>query len=137
MIVHQKAKREFLLQAYLAVSPSNPKWSGIEFTAIEGWQKYQWWDGGNYHRDPRLTEEYSKWSFVSEEAAHEVLSELLAIGQRYWLRIIKREAVIVDSQLGGYSIPNGTIVKKPDGSVPVFMGKPVEGCKDDLPELFC
>lgn len=132
--VKLQATRSWVLQAYLAVSPSRPRWCDIEFTAIEGWQRYQRWEVGNCIRDPRLTRAFSKWHFVSAEAAREVLEELLAIGQPYYLRVIERNEVLTEVAVGGFDIEDGTVVRKPDGSVPEFMGKPVPNMVEAMPE---
>lgn len=129
------ASRRWVLQAYLAVSPSSPRWCDVEFTAIEGWTNYQHWDGGSkLWRDQRLTDDFSKWWFVDEAAAREVLAELLALKQRYFLRIIERQTVLTEVVLGGFDIEDGTVVRQTDGSVPIFMGAPVPNMVDAMPE---
>ena len=133
-LVTQKATRTWVLQAYLAASPSHPKWSEIRFSAVTGWENYQRWeDRSKLWRDPRLTPGFSSWSFVSREAALEVLEELNGWEQDFFLRVIERESVMVEVALGGADIEDGTVVCKPDGSRPTFMGKLVPGCADNMP----
>lgn len=133
--VTTKATRTIMLQAYLAVSPSRPYWSGVEFSAINGWRDYQWWDGSRCIRDPRLTDQFGSWSFVSHEAAMEVLAELLERGQKHHLRVVQIETVTVQEVLGGAMIDNGTVVVSPTGERPVFMGKPVPRLVEETPPL--
>jgi hypothetical protein len=134
-LVTQQASRRWVLQAYLAACPSSPRWSEIEFTAIQGWTNYQHWsDGSKLWRDPRLTGDFSKWWFVSPEAARSVLEELGGYEQDYFLRVIERQSVMTEVALAGADIENGTVVRKPDGRCPTFMGKPVPGCMVAMPE---
>lgn len=136
-VVKEEASRTWVLQAYLGVNPSRPAWSGIEFTSVTGWEKYQRWDAGGskFWRDPRLVYRSRGWSFVSREAAEEVLAELLALEQRYYLRVVERQYVMTECHIGGYWIDDGAVVPKPDGSKPVFMGEEVEGCVVERPRI--
>jgi hypothetical protein len=134
--VTKQATRTWVLQAYLAVNPRSPKWTGIEFSAVNGWEKYQEWRdrGRTVWRDPRLTDSYSKWEFVSPEAAMEVLQELQGYEQDYFLRVIERQVVLTEQVVGGFHIEDGTVVKKPDGSVPTWGHEPVAECQEAMPE---
>jgi hypothetical protein len=147
-VVTQKASRRWVLQAYLAVNPHHPTWTGIQFSAVTGWENYQRWErvptggtapnGGRamttkLWRDPRLSDDCDSWSFVSREAALEVLEELGGYEQDYFLRVIERETVMVEVALGGADIEDGTVVKKPNGSVPMWGKEPVPNCQEAMP----
>lgn len=130
------ASRTWVLQAYLAVDPNRPKWAGIILTGVNGWETYHRWENGKLYRDPRLSGRSSDgWYFASKEAALEVLAELLAIPQEYYLRIVETQMVVTEVALGGFDIENGTVVRKPDGTYPNFMSKPIEGCVDAMPQM--
>lgn len=71
---------------------------------------------------------------MDEAAAREVLGELLALNQRYFLRVIERQTVLTEVVLDGFDIQDGTVVRQTDGSVPMFMGAPVPNMVDAMPE---
>jgi hypothetical protein len=127
---------EWVLQAYLAVSPRSPRWTAVSFCGVVGWQEYQrWTEDQKVWRDPRLVQwGFNTWSFVSRDAAVAVLQELLAYEQKYWLRVIERSVYVDEWFVAGFDITNGTVIKNTKGEAPRFMGKPVACCVEDLPK---
>lgn len=125
--------RTWRLQAYLASSPRYPKWCDILMNAVEGHRDYQGWDKGKLWRDPRLTQDSHGFTFVSADAAAEVLAELLQREQKYHLRVVEVYELKQTVMLAGKQITDGQVVRSPDGSYPHFMHERVAGCLDDMP----
>ena len=126
-------QHEILLQAYLAVNPTEPHWTVCNIDTVVGWNNY--FNIGPYHEyDERLYWGRS-WRFWSLEGGKSVLKELLKFKQNHWLRIIEHQTIITEQVVAGYDICDGTVVPTTAGTKPIFMGKAVPGCQKKVPKL--
>lgn len=92
---------EWILQAHLSINPARPEWSDVAFHGVQNWQLHH--DGSRHCpvHDERLKDGRAEWSFVSREAAEAVLKELVAVPQKYQLRVIERTTYVDEWVLDG------------------------------------
>jgi len=109
-----KTSTTYELQAYLAVSASHPRWSGVNMTAINGWKKYHYWEGNKCIRDPRLTDALGEtFQFNNKEDALSFLDEIRQVPQKYYLRVVRVVKTVDVFPLAGADIPDYTVVDGP------------------------